>query len=1002
MSRMSKLPRQAAKFVGGSMLSRATRLLRSGEYEAPAWLAAAASAPPPPRATRDGHGLRKRRGLKPKGGGSSEWTVESVSQRMLAETPELGARFALPRADEPEHPVAVAAAHAIELVDGGVSQSLAMRMAVERLACSFRSQEPPAIDGGVQREDVSGCVWTSDTEGGWWVRGAARADWGAFVDANGRAFSRDAATDAWVAMGNARVRNPDEHTIGELVEERTAEAEGMGLRMRKGNDGRWYKKVWMPARVAGAGEMTGLAPQFVPAFERDMWRRAPGGLLATRVDRPFRAFLREEPEARAVTERTWLEVPDAIAVGLVGGAGNEGTRRLKLAEARATDLLCAREMALQLTEIVQVLAALEAAAKESEDEVAQLAAVAAACGGCGEDTDLARARWALERVAAAIGHESALDGVRANAAHGFCVVEDAAEHAAEVLGVAAAAISSSLGPMREAAAHGVVSAAMELLDGASAGGATAEGSVLKSLSAIATATGDEEAAWAALVDIAGRSEAAAESDVSAGLDSTDMSEVRRAAAKALVPVVSGLGREQIAYNAISATIAAGSDGDAAWAELVTLAERTGGASSVAAARRSGGSLSVRKAAAAALLSAAQRSHGLDELRAALADPGAEDMSAKLGAATQRLGMWAGRGLDPESDAAKEGKLANALLRVGAGPSADGRDVFGVGDALLDEAATELDAAAAAMGLEGSYTEGLFLEALEQMEVRVGGPTGVLCSDREVGWPLVGPDPLALPSDGDATSGGTHTARALRECQRLWDAGVRDPAFLDLFDHLKARASLAPEAADLPASERGTDEYERLVEEFVVPVWREHAPGTTASDLGDWKRPPPEDSEADDGRLVEPAKVVNLPRALAVRPRMRLEPVSGYDIAPAGPGGLRFGRPDPREIHGQLMGPYTVEDSAGEDVVDKISPSARLAAKLRAADARKHALRSNELFQQDGAPKRLLEVTAAHRAVEIAEAGGLRRRLRAQRFRKWLDRTGHAQRGALPFAAGGAM
>jgi hypothetical protein len=264
-------------------------------------------------------------------------------------------------------------------------------------------------------------------------------------------------------MGNARVRNPDEHTIGELVEERTAEAEGMGLRMRKGNDGRWYKKVWMPARVAGAGEMTGLAPQFVPAFERDMWRRAPGGLLATRVDRPFRAFLREEPEARAVTERTWLEVPDAIAVGLVGGAGNEGTRRLKLAEARATDLLCAREMALQLTEIVQVLAALEAAAKESEDEVAQLAAVAAACGGCGEDTDLARARWALERVAAAIGHESALDGVRANAAHGFCVVEDAAEHAAEVLCVAAAAISSSLGPMREAAAHGVVSAAMELL-----------------------------------------------------------------------------------------------------------------------------------------------------------------------------------------------------------------------------------------------------------------------------------------------------------------------------------------------------------------------------------------------------------------------------------------------------------------------------------------------------------------------------------------------------------
>ena len=212
--------------------------------------------------------------------------------------------------------------------------------------------------------------------------------------------------------------------------------------------------------------------------------------------------------------------------------------------------------------------------------------------------------------------------------------------------------------------------------------------------------------------------------------------------------------------------------------------------------------------------------------------------------------------------------------------------------------------------------------------------------------------------------------------------MRDPAFLDLFDHLKARASLAPEAADLPASERGTDEYERLVEEFVVPVWREHAPGTTASDLGDWKRPPPEDSEADDGRLVEPAKVVNLPRALAVRPRMRLEPVSGYDIAPAGPGGLRFGRPDPREIHGQLMGPYTVEDSAGEDVVDKISPSARLAAKLRAADARKHALRSNELFQQDGAPKRLLEVTAAHRAVEIAEAGGLRRRLRAQRFRKW--------------------
>ena len=67
----------------------------------------------------------------------------------------------------------------------------------------------------------------------------------------------------------------------------------------------------------------------------------------------------------------------------------------------------------------------------------------------------------------------------------------------------------------------------------------------------------------------------------------------------------------------------------------------------------------------------------------------------------------------------------------------------------------------------------------------------------------------------------------------------------------------------------------------------------------------------------------------------------------------------------------------------------------AADARLRAQRSNELFQSDAAPKRLLELTAAQHAAEIVEAGGLRRRLRAHRFRRWLDRTASgAAAGAL--------
>ena len=59
-----------------------------------------------------------------------------------------------------------------------------------------------------------------------------------------------------------------------------------------------------------------------------------------------------------------------------------------------------------------------------------------------------------------------------------------------------------------------------------------------------------------------------------------------------------------------------------------------------------------------------------------------------------------------------------------------------------------------------------------------------------------------------------------------------------------------------------------------------------------------------------------------------------------------------------------------------------------------AQRSNELFQSDAAPKRLLELTAAQHAAEIVEAGGLRRRLRAHRFRRWLDRTASGAAAAL--------
>ena len=123
-----------------------------------------------------------------------------------------------------------------------------------------------------------------------------------------------------------------------------------------------------------------------------------------------------------------------------------------------------------------------------------------------------------------------------------------------------------------------------------------------------------------------------------------------------------------------------------------------------------------------------------------------------------------------------------------------------------------------------------------------------------------------------------------------------------------RHSLAPDANDLPPAERGTDEYERLVEQFVVPTWRAHSPGATAGVAGDWQHAPPADSESGDGRLIEPLKVVSLPRGMERRPRLRLEKVSGYGAAPRRGGPLAtLGRPDPSEIHGQLLGPIVIED-----------------------------------------------------------------------------------------------
>ena len=920
-------------------------------------------------------------------------SVPAVARQLVREVPELGARFGLPREDEGSHPVRVAAERALRLYhDEGWALQPALREALVELVESFRTHAPPPA-GAVAREDVAGVLWARDKEGGWWARAAWSSRWQARVEPHtGAAWVRDERSGAWARAGFARLRNPGvEGVLDDAIKERTAQLADSAPRFRRGEEGRWYKKVWLPARPAAAAtqaaagdagaaalQQTGLQPMFVPAFERDLWRRAPGGLLASLADRPFRAFLREQPsEPGAPAERSWLQVPDAVATGAVGGAGNRATRSFKIAEAAVIDRLFAREMALQLIEAERVVAALEsAAAGGQQDGTALLAAVT---GACGAGADAGAARWALERVAVLTGHDMALAAVHsADSTASFSVAEDPAAHAAEVLGAASKTLAATLGGMREAATHAAVAAATDLVEraAADAAGAGADEASLESLGAIAAASGDEAAAWGVLLEAA--KEADASGEVAAAGDAQG---ARRAAARVLAPAAD----DQAAYKALISALASQGSADSvtAWAELIAVAGRAGGENALAAARETGGELSLRKAAAEVLLQAARRSRGLAELRAALTDSTGADASA-LGAALERVGVWSDRSVDAVHSAAKEAKLSEAL-RAAAAP-VEG-SALGLGDVALDALCAKLDSAAEGVGIEGSYTHGLFVDELKRSCVRVGGTVEVFCGNDRVGWPLLDPNPLATAADADADAGSTSTARALRECERLWAAGVRDASFLDLYDYLQQRHSLAPDATDLPPAERGTDEYERLVEQFVVPTWRAHSPGATAGVAGDWQHAPPADSESGDGRLIEPLKVVSLPRGMERRPRLRLEKVSGYGAAPRRGGPLAtLGRPDPSEIHGQLLGPIVIEDDTGEG-------HSQEDAREDAADARLRAQRSNELFQSDAAPKRLLELTAAQHAAEIVEAGGLRRRLRAHRFRRWLDRTASGAAGS---------
>ena len=87
-----------------------------------------------------------------------------------------------------------------------------------------------------------------------WKRRNTISRWQARVEPHtGAAWVRDERSGAWARAGFARLRNPGvEGVLDDAIKERTAQLADSAPRFRRGEEGRWYKKVWLPARPAAA------------------------------------------------------------------------------------------------------------------------------------------------------------------------------------------------------------------------------------------------------------------------------------------------------------------------------------------------------------------------------------------------------------------------------------------------------------------------------------------------------------------------------------------------------------------------------------------------------------------------------------------------------------------------------------------------------------------------------------------------------------------------------